>query len=565
MAETMTRRLEAHPRPCRCRIHKLLPVQGWYLHEAATVGGVLGHVVAGGGKTLIGILLPMAVPGVKVAVLFLPPELRGQFLADFQEAAQHFRVPNLAWSGSLITAKGAARVDAMRGWSDRPYYPDRPVLHVLAYSELSHERCATWLQQYQPDLLIADEAQRLSDKSSVRTSRFLRYASGRVAGGAPIRYACHSGSLTTRSLDQYAHHSALALRECSPLPLDPGATMAWGSALDPALRGNPAPAGALLKLGNADPREGFRARLVETSGVITTEDASLPIRLSLGVRKPPPIPPAVAAAMDLTRNDKARPDGQPFSEEAEVVACLRQLACGFYYYWIYPRGEAPELIDRWFAARKAWFAELRARMEGMRTDMLDSPKLLRLAAERWHDPNYRGEAPEWASQAWPAWRDVREQVQPQTATRWLDTWLAEDAVTWGRESPGVIWYLHRAFGAKVAALGGFPLYGEGDAASEGIRAETGDRTIVASVKAHGTGKNLQGWSRALVAGSMSDAGAWEQLLARHHRTGQTKDVTFAVYQHTSEVRRAFEDAQERARYVHATTGLAQRLLYAEAT
>lgn len=560
-AEEMTRRLEAHPRPCACRIHRLLPVQGWYLREASEAGGALGFVVAGGGKTGIGILLPMVLPDVRVAVLLLPPELRAQFVVDYEEWSRHFKVPNLAWSGSLTAASGSRRLGAIHEWGDRPFLRDRPVLHVLAYSELSHERCATWLTEYRPDLIVSDEAHRLSDQDSVRTSRFKRYAVSRAHAGSPIRFAGHSGSLTTRSILQYQHLAALALRDGSPVPHDPGAAQSWASCLDPALRGCPAPAGALAKLGGASAQDGFRLRLTETLGVITTEDARLPVRLTLTVRQPPPMPAAVAEAIGQTRASRTRPDGQEFTEEAETVACLRQLACGFFYRWIYPRGEPPDLIDRWFAARKAWFAELRGALDGYRRDRLDSPALLRQAAERWHDPAYRGDDPEWESEAWPAWRDVRDQVVPEVATTWIDDWLARDAVAWAAQSPGVIWYQHRAFGARVAELGGLPLYGEGDAASIGIAQEQGDRSIVASIKAHGTGKNLQRWTRALVTSAPSDAGAWEQLLARHHRTRQTRDVHVEVYQHTAEVQRALADATERARYVQATTGLSQRLLY----
>ena len=193
---------------------------------------------------------------------------------------------------------------------------------------------------------------------------------------------------------------------------------------------------------------------------------------------------------------------------------------------------------------------------------MDSPKLLRLAAER-ADAGYRGEAPTWDSAAWAPWAAVRDLVRPETATTWLSDWLARDAVAWGCESPGVIWYTHRAFGAKVAELGGWRLYGEGEEAGRDLIREDGSRTIVASVRAHGTGKNMQAWHRNLMTGIPADAGAWEQLLGRTHRTGQVRDVTAERYAHTAELRKAFEDATERARYVQQTTGNAQRLLFAE--
>jgi hypothetical protein len=315
--------------------------------------------------------------------------------------------------------------------------------------------------------------------------------------------------------------------------------------------------------GEETTREGYRRRLVETTGVVTSFDATLPVRLSLGVRTPPPAPPEVEQALAVLRGEAQRPDGEELTEQTEVAACARQLACGFFYRWIYPRGEPVELVERWFAARRAWFSELRRALEHDRRDMVDSPKLLRDAAERWHDPHYQGAAPTWASEAWPAWRDVRELVVPEVAHTWLSDWLVRDAVTWGREHVGVIWYGHRVVGEAIARAGGWRLYGGGDQASEDLLQDAGDRTVVASIKAHGTGKNMQPWHEALVTHVSSDAGVWEQLLARHHRTGQRQDVRVWVYQHTVELRQALEDARERARYVHGTTGLEQRLLYAD--
>lgn len=550
MAAALTHALQRHPardaagHPCGCPIHTLLPMQGWYLHEAAEANGALGLLAVGTGKTGIGLLLPMVIPGVHTAVLLVPPRLRAQLWHDYAVWRRHFYVPNLAGGDTFVVGM--------------------PTLHVLAYSELSHERCARWLEEVQPDLVIADEAQSIADRGSVRTNRLLRYFSAREQQGRPVRLAAHSGSLTSNSITQYAHHAALSLREGSPMPLLPHEVQSWATVLDPVLGGAPAPMGALARLTapGEHVREGFRRRLSDTIGVITTHDAQVPVPLRLGVRTPPPMPEALAATIAEVRDSATRPDGETLTEAVEVTGCLRQLACGFFYRWIYPRGESPELVERWFAARSAWFSELRRRLEGDREDLLDSPKLLRLAAERAR-AGYRGEAPTWSSAAWPAWEAVRDAVQPETATTWLSDWLVQDAVAWGREAPGIIWYGFRAFGAALAAAGDFPLFGEGDEASARLVQEDGTRTIVASIRAHGTGKNMPAWSRNLVTTPPADAGAWEQLLGRTHRRGQKKAVEVWRYAHVPELQSAFVSAQEKARYVQATTGNVQKLLYAE--
>ena len=81
-------------------------------------------------------------------------------------------------------------------------------------------------------------------------------------------------------------------------------TRAWCGVLDADPPGGyPAPMGALAKLckAGATAREGFRRRLLETKGVITTEDAQLPIKLSIRERGVGKLPDAVQKALHATR------------------------------------------------------------------------------------------------------------------------------------------------------------------------------------------------------------------------------------------------------------------------
>lgn len=550
IAEQMTALLRRDNPKCACAklrpgtpcITKLLPVQGWYLLEAMA-GGALGHVTAGSGKTLIGFLLPMVVPHTKRAVLLIPPELLEQALSDFEFASQHFRLPNLAGS------KGT-------------FYPDRPVLDLLAYSKLSAKSCTAWFSTHKPDLVIADEAQNLSNVEGVRGDRFLRYF---MDAPHPVRLCAHSGSLTVDGLDDYSHLSALALLEGSPLPIDPSTVIEWASALDPTREGKrpPAPPGALLQL--CEPGEhargGFRRRLVDTLGVITTLDAAIPTKLEIRRREAPSLPESVQKALASIRGGE-RPDGEELIEEVERKMAARQAAYGFYYFWRFPRGEPEPLVKEWRARRKAWGRALRTRLEG-RTDGMDSPQLLTEAADRF-DSGYAGELPVWSCPERAPWREIQPLVQPVPAFEWLDDFMARDAVLWGRENAGIIWYGHSAFGQRVAELGGFPLYEGGDAASAAIRAERGDRTVVASIKAHGVGKNLQAFTRGLIANTPSSNGVLEQLLARTHRTGQQAEkVTFDFYLHTSEVIDGWEKALSEGEYKFHTTGSRERVLFAD--
>ncbi len=549
MARVMTASLRLErTTPCACStlskepcITTLLPVQGWYLFEAAQCNGALGHIVVGGGKTGIDILLAMAVPDVKRAVLLIPPNLRKQFALDYKRWAQHFRVPNLAGGNG-------------------PFWDNRPVLDVLAYSELSHESAATWLKG-KPDinLVITDEAQNLKDKDSVRTSRFLRFF---IESSADPRLCAHSGSLTVRSPDDYGHLAALSLGNASPVPIDVHALGQWCQAIAPGRGQVAAPMGALKVLCEVGEtvRSGFHRRLTETKGVVTTADAELPTGLTITTRHVE-VPEVIAEQLTFVRERNKRPDGEELVEALEVATVCSQLACGFFYRWKYPRGEPVELIEEWFAKRQSWNRELRAKLE-RRADNLDSPKLCKDAAVRYYG-QYEGDRPTWPALSWPEWEEIDPKVRAEPDTVWVDDYLARDAVDWGRKNVGIIWYLHSAFGRKVAELGGYQFFGGGDEASERIAQEDGSRTIVASIKAHGTGKNLQAWSRMLVANSPADGGSWEQLIGRLHRKHQKADaVEVFVYQHTDEFREALARARDDAEYVAQTTGSGQKLLYA---
>ena len=161
---------------------------------------------------------------------------------------------------------------------------------------------------------------------------------------------------------------------------------------------------------------------------------------------------------------------------------------------------------------------------------------------------------------------VRESAKPETEAVWVDDFLAADCADWRGSNVGLLWYDHDAFGRRVADLANVPFYGPGAKASIEILAERGDRALVVSIRAHGTGKNLQQFSRQLVANPPSDGAIWEQLLGRTHRQGQIADeVTVGIYRHTDEFRYALDKARELSAYITGTMGGASKLLRATYT
>lgn len=560
------------------------PIQGWYLTEAEEVGGAVGFIIVGGGKTGVDIMvanvLPLRADGKPPSVvLLLPNSLVDQFNRDFKLWSQHFRTPNLAGSNG-------------------PFDPKRPTLRVLKYSELSRPNFATWLKTMDPDAVICDEAQSLKDPKSVRTDRYLRYCE---EANRRVYSFYHSGSLTTRGIQDFSHMAALALGDGSPAPIDPNVADEWGTALNPAVGRAPAPDGALRALckPGEKARIGFQRRLVETKGVITTEDSELGVRLRIHTRDPGPVPEIIEGALAMPRQRNKRPDGEELVEKIDVVKVCRQLSSGFFYRWRYPHvydaagneveddAKRADVIDNWFLRRQEWNRELRTRLEDAREDNLDSPALLTNAAERYHRG---GDGLKWNARCYVPWTEVADRVEYEKETQWIDDFLVRDAAKWLAEAPGIAWYWHRAFGERLAELTGLPFYaGKNDAlnlrptpamqekraalvrigewkenAANWLGVEDGSRAIICGIKPFHFGVNLQPFNRALVCNSPSDGGIWEQMLGRLHREGQTAEaVDVWVYRHTPEVAAAVDDAKEYAKYTREVSGKAEKLLYAE--
>jgi hypothetical protein len=92
-----------------------------------------------------------------------------------------------------------------------------------------------------------------------------------------------------------------------------------------------------------------------------------------------------------------------------------------------------------------------------------------------------------------------------------------------------------------------------------------NRFIICSIKAHGTGKNLQhGWSNNIVLYPPANGSIWEQLIGRTHRPGQEADrVRVYVFRWHAESTKAWEQALSDAELAETTMRQPQKLLYAD--
>lgn len=555
---------------------KLWPIQSAALLEIEKVRGGLFPIGVGHGKSLISLLASEVLDSQRPVIL-VPPSLKTKLIEhDIPFYSQHFkfRTP-----------------------------------HVVAYSELSSAGSAGILDELNPDLIVADEAHSLARSTAARTRRFIRYMTKNLG----CAFVALSGTMTAKSLRDYAHLSELALKDRSPLPTEWGVLEDWCTALDPGdFSARP---GALQKLcedKGHDHSNGvrgvFRCRLVSSHGVVATEESALGTSLTIRSRIPriteresaanssrgsggstfntpslrgsntgeqtaddgreavnPHNVNADVAVVDTSDSAKhnvdrfllpsrealekfretwTRPDGEEIEEAARFHQIAQQLAQGFYYRWAWPEGQ----VDHdWLQARSDWHREVRNYLSNRSAPGRDSPGLLAGLAERG----------EWQAPTYPAWRAVKDRKPPPVEVVWLSDYLISDAAEWIKGG-GIVWVTSPAFGEALHRVCKAPYFGAGD---DEILSTTSP-AIIASVSAHGIGKNLQRYSRMLFVGLPGNK-LLEQAIARCHRPGQkTDEVTVDIYLHTEELRQRWKTVIKEAKYVQESTGQKQKVLMA---
>lgn len=411
---------------------------------------------------------------------------------------------------------------------------------------------------YVADGIVVSNCHSLARISSARTKRWIRYMQTHPS----TRFCGMSGTVTRRSLRDISHLTEIALRAGSPLPYRWSDLQEWADALDPIR--DPIPIGALKAFvdpsdprlgGDADAareaaREGFRKRLVETPGVVATSESWEGASLVITALKPTVPKPVLQALSNLFSTWEI--GEEEIEDKMRLVEISRQLALGFYYKWIWP-GDKPD--REWLEARATWHKAVRYILQRSRAGM-DSPLLVTRAV-------MSGEIDDGETvEAWEAWRRVKDRPAPPVEPVWIDDFAIREALAWAKKQtePVIIWYSHSAVGDALSD-GGYPVYGSGTDAGEADPAR--EPVIVCSIRAQGTGKNLQRYARSLVVEAPASGATTEQLYGRTHRPGQQADeVNYEVFMHTPELEEAMQRAVADALYVQQTQGQRQKLLVA---
>jgi len=523
----------------------LKPAQALALDTLREQKGCVAGICVGGGKTLISALAPrvMGLDPFKT-VLLTRAKLIDPWIREFQIYRKHFNV--------------------------------NQNIHLISYTKLSHpDEGPVLLERLRPDLIIADEAHALASEDSSRRNRFSYY----FERFPETMLLAMSGTQTKKSIKDFAHLLEIALGDRTPIPRSWSLRESLCACVDPQSGGSYAKKADWRKITPLNivygdgrnledifpvedrrqaAREAFHNRLSTTPGVVQTSldtvAASITIEPITDLKIPKEISEAIARAEQYVL---------PNEDEIETilakVRAIKQIAQGVYYFWDWPGEEDWE----WVLARRKKSREIRrAIKEGPRK--IDSPTLVKRAIAAGgvfdHDEDLL--------EAWEKWQPHRDKDAPPTRPHWISEYMIEDVIKRakkrGSRPPAIVWYQHRYVAEKLAERG-LDWYDPEEGRNPEL-ADPADGPIVLSVDSHVEGLNLQhSWRRNLILCPPTDAGTWEQLMGRTHRSGQLADeVEFEVYAHVEAYRKALKKAQELAVFRKVIDG-DQKLLIADWT
>jgi hypothetical protein len=501
-------------------------IQAVALKECYEQKGLFGPIPVGFGKSLVTFLAPILCEA-KRPLLLIPAKLKYKTEREMEKYGLHFKMPS--------------------------------EFKIMSYEMLSRDKGQAELLSYKPDMVLSDECHRLKNLKAACTKRIGRW----MKDNPDCIFLGVSGTITRKSIMDYAHLLRWALKDNAPIPSGWRETKEWSLALDENLafdweRLLP---GALMLLGTKEEqdayhfsaksrlqlgREVYAKRLTETPGVVSVqgsfEGASLSITHSLFKQ-----PAAVKERFKTLRETWQTPDGVDIMEAPVFWAYARQFSCGFYYKWT---SKPPK---EWLIARKAWAQFVRKAIVNNRRGLDTEFQIAQAVVRGEYD------APEYL-----IWKDIKDTFKPQTEAVWISDDFLNYCAEWGQKNTGIIWTEHVAFGEKLSEISGIPYYGQQGLNAKKEAIEDAKGTIIASIQSNGEGRNLQQWSNNLITSCPPSAATVEQLLGRTHRHGQEADeVCFAIMMKCVEDHEGFLKCMEQAKYVENSTQQKQKILYSD--
>lgn len=521
----------------------LQPLQVWALQEARKHRGIVVPIPVGGGKTLVSFLIPTMVEAQRPLILLPASVIKRKTLQiALPEAQKNF------------------------------YVQDN--LRFLSYEKLSREGAANFLDIYQPDHVIADEAQCVRNTTSAGHRRLARYF-----GAHPeARFYPLTGTFMSRSLRQGYILAWWALREGSPLPHSWMEVQDWADVLDEKVAFDvaqrPMP-GALLKF--CAPHEtlaqGFERRLQETPGWIYADSTGC--RSALRVEQVDVEPPKeVVDAFKILRGWKM-PDGEVVTDAKDICRHALELVYGYYNRWKWPPGFPEKEKRAWLHARREYRSWVRniIKREYVNGRHFDTEEQVANARRTGFLTSIWSSDPENIPECdvYEQWHAIKDTVKPETEAVWISDYMLKFVEKWLKTPQSIAWVDSVPFLEKMRERGMLCFGGGEDEIDDEALSKT-PRSCVASFDAHYKGRNLQGkkeidapgyWRNLFLATGNGER--LEQGIGRTHRQGQEADEVECFFVLAcKEMWKLFQSAMQDARNVHRDgQGQRQKLIFAD--
>ena len=512
----------------------LRPVQQQALRALAENGGLLGGIGVGHGKSYIALLAGLVVQADVSIVLVAPATI--QTMRDLLKVCEE------------------------------KYF--LPTTHILSWGRLSATDGGDVLEElvrgHKSICVVADEAHCARNATAARTKRLMRF----LQAHADATFVAMSGTLTTKRVKDFAHLSRRALGDQSPVPTGEH-LRCWDEVLaddykSPAdvasikplwawaecTRDRPFPkVGLKLPAGmQARLAEAFGERLQTAPGVVLTQDVSCPASLYIAQIQSINVPElrtlwVQAEQIAETYKD---PEGLELTDDAEVARTAKRLSLGYYLQWKWPG----DVVNReWLDARRRWARLCR--------DVLGKGHFdTEFAFSRFINLN-----PDKCSDVWLAiWQNWCEVRKSDNVPMSLPTWVTREPLRYlvqkaQQESPCLLWYDEEAVADALQELGVHVIR-----ATRPVPSVKDAPVVALSLRSHGTGLNLQDWSRQVFACVPAGGTIWEQALGRTHRAGQQADEVWTwVPAWSGPLRAGLRTARQDAEWIERSMGNRQRL------
>lgn len=435
--------------------------------------------------------------------------------------------------------------------------------YVLPYSILSCKDAEDLLTAINPGVIIADEVQYLKNPKAARTRRFLKFVRSREQ--TPV-FCCFSGTMTKKSLVDYAHLATMSLGINSFLPLTRPGLMSWSSILDSSdsvhvprsERSNIVPlvnwhnrtrGGDLNSWRVEDCREAYRQRLITCPGVTATSLDENTIGTSIIIHNnEATLPSKIKKAMRDLETKWVSPSGDQISHALMIYKWQSELTMGFFNDRVWPsvhdltkrrkisRDDAVALLNAgqaYHEANQSYHKLLRTYLKHHHRKGIDTPKLVGQAlynhynfdkGDKLHKELYAG----WVDRHKKSVNGKAPLERDRVQVR-LDDYKIQQALKWAKslKTGGIVWYYHIAIGLWAYEIfqkefGKDVIYAPAGT-TEIDKPENRDKIVIATFESHGTGKNLQHFQNQWFLEWARQADLAEQVLGRTHRPGQEAD------------------------------------------